>query len=396
MKYMKCLQTRLSILLGFLIMLFSSLGWADNHWLVAVLSGNARVDAWLIPLDKGDDHKPRLHNIADSKTNPVFAGHYGNIAYGKFAFSKDNAEYLTAEVLKQMLPEVASLRDDEKLGEDPTFSFMYAIAGLDAVDGLVSGYSPTLGRIALQSYERIVDEQFAVNGIALDTLVGVHDGSLFLNTVQAAGTVADSLIIYDDTYGIGYRLENGAVVAQSSAKAGKVPAGGYFHLGFQGGELLASEDPSVADGLNKRLREFWSQKGVQYSADEIRLRYVSSNRNELGGVMSALIRDEGNDPQGVDSKLKEAMDHTVESLAQLSLKVRASDPDQPVLVKIIGYYGNELSGFPALEKHFKDVTGGTVIPELIHGDQLDDALTTAAANVFQQVMKARYGMTFSL
>ncbi|WP_281645795.1 hypothetical protein [Parendozoicomonas sp. Alg238-R29] len=379
------------LLQGCVLIVFTCIGGiaVANEWLVAVLSGNARADAWLIPMD-GDDHKAVLHNIADSKTNPAFVGHSGNIAFKTSVMAESNAIYFTAELLAQMLPELKKLQNDGKLGDYPSFSFLYGIAGLDAVDGKAPGYSPVQGRGALHKYEDVVDELFRINDITLNTLVGVHDGSLLLRAVLQPGSESENVVIYDDTYGEGYRLNDGVVVSRDSIRTDKnIPAGGYFHLGYLGGEVLSGENRKASDDLNMRIREFWKNRGIDYSQDEVRLRYGSSNRNELGGVLASLVRE----PESASKEdvLMSSVAQTVDSLVTLSQNLKTATPEQPAVIKIIGFYSDAVEGLPILKERFAELSGGTLIPELIKGEQLNQALTNSAVQVFKDVMKVRYG-----
>ncbi len=378
---------RLQVMLIMAALLFSSVGRADN-WLITVLSGNARSDVWLIPLDESSDHTSVLHHIADSKTDPAFVGRFGNIAQGNFKTAEDNAIYLTNGLLTKILPEVVSLQNAGKLGKTPKFSFLYAMAGLDAVDGQVKGYKAPEGRKALYQYESAVDEQFSTHGIALDALLGVHDGSLLLSAVQTAGTASQNIVVYDDTYGIGYLIKDGVVVDKSSAEVDEIPAGGYYQLGYQGGNILEGEDKLAADKLNIRLRDFWQTRYVFYSPEEILMRYGHNNRNELGGVMSRLVQSYA---KNGEMYLNEELGRTVDVLAKLSLNLREPSSDKSGVVKIIGYYGDALKGLPVLKERFREMTGDTLVPELIQGEQLGNALTASAAKLYQQLMQVRYG-----
>ena len=232
---MKQFQRLLQCCAVFLFIGFGAAGASANEWLITVLSGNARADAWLISVDS-DNPEAMLHVTADPKTMPGVTGRIGNIAFQKFVSVESNAIFLTSELLKQILPKVKALQDDDKLGEVPTFSFLYAIAGLDAVDGKAFGYNPADGRIALHRYESAIDEQFNQHGIALNSLVGAHDGSLLLKAVLQSGSGEDNTIIYDDTYGEGYRLKDGVVVDKTALYTGnRTPAGGFFPPGISRG-----------------------------------------------------------------------------------------------------------------------------------------------------------------
>ncbi len=386
-------QQFMKVIVSISLVLLSSAGMAEE-WLVAVLSGNARADAWLIPLDPGQTPQGLLNATADSKTDPSFVGHYGNIAFDYFSDPQKHAIFLTDAVLEKLLPEVLRLQQQGDLGESPTISFLYAMAGLDAVDGRVNGYRSDQGRQALHSYETAVDELFYKNGLQLSTLVGADDGSLLLSAVKQAGTKSNNLVIYDDTCAEGYRIEGNRVVEKVSAQKCMLPAGGYFQLGALGAELLSEGGPKTRS-LTEQLRSFWHARSLDYSDDEIRKRYIKSFRNELGGVMTLLATKPQlpltpEESQSPVPDIKNAMGVTVDALADLAMKLKP-DASGTTVVKIIGFYGDALAAVPELEKRFLKATCGSVKPEVISGDQLEQALTSAAAQRFKRVMTARYG-----
>ena len=384
---MKQFQRLLQCCAVFLFIGFWATGASANEWLITVLSGNARADAWLIPADD-DDAKAVLHVTADAKTTPSLRGRIGNIAFQKFASVENNAIYLTSAVLNQLLPQVKALQDDGKLGNTQHFSFLYAIAGLDAVDGKAYGYNPVDGRTALHRYESAIDERFSHHGLALEALVGAHDGSLILKAIFESGGHSDSTVIYDDTYGKGYRLKDGAVIGQSELFSGNhSPVGGFFHLGEQGGEALTGEDKEAAQKLTEQVRIFWKNKGLEYSPEDVKLRYSSNNRNELGGVLASLAQEPSTD----DTTITDAVTKTIDALAALSLTLKTATPEEPATVKIIGYYGDAIANLPMVQKRFAEVSGGTLVPEIISGEQLNLALTKSAVLTFKQIMEARYG-----
>ena len=374
-----------------LLVLFCGSSWSlADSWLVAVLSGNARADAWLVLESGGKTGLPvaSLHEAVDTKTEAPYVGHYGNIAFSNFQATDNHAGYLVEKLLEKLLSQILELREKGLLGDDPHFSFLYGVAGLDAVDGKAAGYDPASGRRALHHYEDIVDAQFTSHGLNLGSLVGVHDGAWLLEALKGEA-LASQMIIYDDTYGIGYQLADGVVKRQTSAFEGKVPAGGYFQLGREGGKLL-SDGGEMADTLSRQVRAFWGGQDVTYSADEVLMRYASNNRNELGGVMSRLI-------EGSGGFLQEPLMKTVDALIDLAQNIQSNNTqghslDQPTPVKIIGFYGDVLASQPMLQKRFAELTQGQLVPELISGQQLNDALAGASLRVFQSVMKARYGM----
>ncbi len=369
-----------SILLALLV--FASCLVRADAWLVAVLSGNARADAWLAPLSGTEEPQALLHEVADIKTDAEFLGYTGNIAFNHFQIADHSAGLLTDKLLSKLLPQVERLREKGILGESPEFSFLYAIAGLDAVDGMADGYSSPDGRQALSIYEGLVDEQFRNHGLTLGALVNAHDGALLLEAVK--GQEMDThVIIYDDTYGEGYLVREGTVVKQKAAFAGTIPAGGFYQLGYEGGELLTSENGG-AERLSLLVREFWKKQNVSYTPEDIRKRYSSTNRNELGGVMSRLIQDK-------EAFLRPEFTQTVDSLVDLSNQFICPYA-KTVPVKIIGFYSEALQADQQiLQGRFSRLTEGKLVPELITGERLDKALVSAAVRVYKQVMKARYG-----
>ena len=161
----------------------------------------------------------------------------------------------------------------------------------------------------------------------------------------------------------------------------------FFHLGYQGGRVLAGEDREAAQKLTSQVQEFWRNKGLEYSGDEVRLRYSANNRNELGGVLAALVHE----PSDSNSTIMEAVTNTIDALADLSLTLKAATPEKPAVVKIIGFYGDAIANLPAVQERFAELSGGTLIPEILGGEQLNLALTRSAVHTFKQVMEARYG-----
>ena len=355
--------------------------WADT-WLVAVLSGNARADAWLVPLEEDAEPKALLHEIADIKTDADFLGYTGNIAFSHFQVTDYFAGKLTGRLLGKLLPQVERLRDKGILGESPEFSFLYAIAGLDAVDGMADGYKPAEGRQALNVYESIVDEQFRSHGLSLSTLIGAHDGALLLEAVKGQESDAH-VVIYDDTYGEGYLLRDGVVKQHKAAFNGNTPAGGFYQLGYEGAELLGSNNDG-AGRLADMVREFWKKQSVSYTSEDVLQRYSTSHRNELGGVMSQLVKSS-------ETFLRPELTQTVDGLVDLAQQLTCPYAKK-VPVKIIGFYGETLQADQqVLTGRFASLTDEKLVPELITGEQLSSALAGAAIRVFRQVMRARYG-----
>ena len=54
-------------------------------------------------------------------------------------------------------------------------------------------------------------------------------------------------------------------------------------------KLEALQDDGNAESLSVRVQAFWKNKDLEYNADEVRLRYSTSNRDELGGVLASLF-----------------------------------------------------------------------------------------------------------
>ena len=353
-----------------------------ENWLVAVLSGNARADAWLVPLSDGVEPKALLHEVADIKTDARYLGYIGNIAFKKFELTDHFAGYLVDKLLGQLLPQVQRLKEKGMLGDAPEFSFLYALAGMDAVDGMAPGYNPMDGRQAVSVYEGIVDEQFRTHGLALGALVGAHDGALLLEAVRGQESDAH-VIIYDDTYGEGYLIRDGAVRYRKKMFAGKTPAGGFYQLGCEGNELLQGNNDD-AEKLSAQVKAFWKKQNLDYTPEDIRQRYAVTNRNELGGVMSQLIKDK-------EFFLRPELTQTVDSLIDLA-KQFICPYAQKVPVKIIGFYSETLKADQhILESRFANLSDGRLVPELVTGEELSNALAAAAVRVYEQVMKARYG-----
>ncbi|CAM3847791.1 hypothetical protein [Parendozoicomonas haliclonae] len=386
-----------------MITLFSSSVFAANQWLVAVLLGNARADAWLINMDDYKDVPP-VHVMADTKTEAAFINLSGNIGSGGFEKGLANTEKLTDALLGKLLPQIKK-QNESAQAEDidgVEINFLYAMAGLDLIDGRVPGsvYQADEGRAVLSRYESHVDQQFRNHGLAINTLLGASDAALLLNAVRATGSAtsnsdASNLVIYDDTYGIGYRL-NDHGIEQKAELVKPYPQGGFYALGYQGGALLA-DDPELARPFNDSIRSFWDQQGVHYSPLEVSNRYAQGHKNELGGVMSRLFgHDDNNLSPEVFHALVQSVEQTARSLGSLALEVlpdnKPESASAAIPVKIIGFYGDTLAAFPALSEIFDQVTGGLVVPELVHGAELEEALATAAVETYQQLLKARYGL----
>ncbi|MCL6271968.1 hypothetical protein M3P05_18775 [Sansalvadorimonas sp. 2012CJ34-2] len=378
---MRMEKWRVTWLLAAILLLAGRSVQADS-WLVAVLSGNARADAWLVPLSGKDEPQALLHEQADIKTDAEFLGYTGNIAFDHFRVADHFAGQLTDKLLAKLLPQLERLKDKGLLGESPEFSFLYAIAGLDAVDGHIYGYSSSEGRQALSIYEGIVDEQFRSHGLTLGAMAAAHDGALLLEAVKGQEDSAH-VVIYDDTYGEGYLVRDGEVIKQKAAFTDTTPAGGYYQLGREGEELLNSDNEG-AGRLSLLVREFWKKQNIDYTTEELLDRYSKTNRNELGGVMSRLIQDK-------ESFLRPEFTQTVDGLVDLSKQLTCPYAKK-VPVKIIGFYGETLKADEQiLQGRFANLTEGRLIPELVTGEQLNNALASAAVRVYRQVMKARYG-----
>lgn len=420
-----------------MIVFFSSFVQANsNDWLITILSGNARVDVWLQSINDPQQTFV-LHEIADNKIDPKFLDRYGNIAVSNFATAENNANYLTEQLLKQIFPKIKQLIETEELGSIPQFSVLYAVAGLDAVDGFAGlQFSPDIGRQALHSYERSIDETAAQFGIQIQRIVGVSDVALLLAAIQENHTGNNQIIIYDDVHAIGFKLANNADIYKKDIHNNGIPAGGYFQLGYNGSTMLTGED-AQAKQFNQQIRDFWQNRGITYSAEDISNRYQKRHRNELGGVMSELIKEDDSDinmlqaplettvtavaelsknMQQVKStagkynelaglisklltntsqknnKLQSQLEKTATALTELAQEAQhLHDQKHKTIIKIIGFYGETLENIPNVTQTFNAIAGEKISVEILPQETLKQNLSQAALNLFQQVLLTRYG-----
>ncbi len=374
-------------------LVFLPVGAQAADYLFAFLGSNARGDLWLVDRATG---QVLLTETADSKTVADYTGHYGNIAFHHFADTDQHAGWLADHLIRKVLPELQRLEQSGQL-KVTSLSFLYALAGLNAVDGKASGYDPVAGRQALHQFEHIVDAAFQSDGRTIAAMHGVSDSKLILQAMEvvretSAGPAAD-LVVYADTYSIGfYRHDGNIKVKESFADdPARTPAGGFFQLGKNGSQTLFSEQG--AEHLTESVRQFWDKQGRHYTDAELRLRYQDTNRNELGGVLAEM----GTNPvlwqlnEGDVSTLKQLVFETAQDIGKmLSELTPASTAGQKQPVAIIGFYADILNASPSFYQALRSGLTYRYEPRLIHGGELSWALAGAAVQLFNAVDAVRY------
>ena len=380
-------------LLMCVVLVFVPVGVQAADYLFAFLGGNARGDLWLVDRSTG---QVLLTETADSKTVADYTGHYGNIAFHHFADTDQHAGWLADHLIRKALPELRRLEQSGQL-KVTSLSFLYALAGLNAVDGKASGYDPVAGRQALHQFEHIVDTAFQSDGRTIAAMHGVSDSKLLLQAMEvvretSAGSAAD-LVVYADTYSIGFYRHDGDIKIKESFAddPARTPAGGFFQLGKNGSQTLFSEQG--AEHLTESVRQFWDKQGRHYTDAELQQRYQDTNRNELGGVLAEM----GTNPvlwqlnESDVSTLKKLVFETAQDIGKmLSELTPASTAGQKQPVAIIGFYADILNASPSFYQALRSGLTDRYEPRLIHGGELSWALAGAAVQLFNAVDAVRY------
>ena len=384
-------------LLVCLLLVFVPVSVQAADYLFAFLGGNARGDLWLVDRATG---QVLLTETADSKTVAEYTGHYGNIAFHHFADTDQHAGWLADHLIRKALPELRRLEQSGQL-EVTSLSFLYALAGLNAVDGKASGYDPIAGRQALHQFEQTVDAAFQSAGRTIAAMHGVSDSKLILKAMEvvretSAGPAAD-LVVYTDTYAIGfYRHDGGLQIKESFADdPARTPAGGFFQLGKNGSQTLFSAQGE--EHLVESVRQFWDKQGRHYTDEELRQRYQDTNRNELGGVLAEM---------GANPLLWQLNDSDVSVLKQLVFEtardigkmlselipapIETVTAVQKQPVALIGFYADILNASPTFYQALRSGLTDRYEPRLIHGGELSWALAGAAVRLFNAVDAVRY------
>ena len=202
------------IIYALLLIIPASVQAAD--YLFAFLGGNARADLWMVDWSTG---QVLLTETVDAKTIAENAQHSGNIALHHFADTDKNASWLVDHLIRKALPEMRRM-EQEGLLEVTSMFFLYALVGLDAVDGQSMGYDPVVGRQALHAFEQTIDAAFQSDGRTLDAIYGISESKLIL---QAINTISETfvhqktdLMVYVDTYGIVFFMSDDGLGAQES------------------------------------------------------------------------------------------------------------------------------------------------------------------------------------
>ena len=360
-------------------------GAQAEDYLFAFLGGNARADLWLVNKSTG---KLLLTETADAKTVADYTGHSGNIAFHHFAETDQNAGWLASHLIHKALPRLRHLEQSGQL-EVSSLSFLYALAGLDAVNGEVPGYEAESGEQALRTFEHLVNEAFRSDGRTLAAMRGVSDSALILQAMDvalgASAGPAANLVVYADTYAIGfYRHDSSVQVKECFADDfARTPAGGFFQLGKNGSQALFNE--SGTEHLAELVRQFWDKQGLHYTDTELRERYQDTNRNELGGVLAEL----GMNPalwrlsESEKSILVQLVFETARDIGtMLSELAPGSTTNQKQPVVIIGFYADVLNADPAFYQVLLDGLADRYNPRLIHGGELSQSLAEAAVRLF--------------
>ena len=200
--------------------------------------------------------------------------------------------------------------------------------------------------------------------------------------------------------------------------------------------MLTGED-AQAKQFNQQIRDFWQNRGITYSAEDISNRYQKGHRNELGGVMSELIKEDDSDinmlqaplettvtavaelsknMQQVKStagkynelaglisklltntsqknnKLQPQLEKTATALTELAQEAQhLHDQKHKTIIKIIGFYGATLENIPNVTQTFNAIAGEKISVEILPQETLKQNLNQAALNLFQQVLLTRYG-----
>lgn len=378
------------IIYALLLIIPASVQAAD--YLFAFLGGNARADLWMVDRSTG---QVLLTETADAKTVAENAQHSGNIAFHHFADTDQNASWLADHLIRKALPELRRM-EQKGLLEVTKMSFLYALAGLDAVDGQATGYDSVVGRQALHAFEQTIDAAFQSDSRTLDAIYGVSDSKLIL---QAINTISETfahqktdLMIYVDTYAIGFFMSGDGLRVQESVAedSARTPAGGFFQLGKNGSQTLFDEESE--NHLTSAVQQFWEHQGQHYTDVELQQRYQDNNRNELGGVLAELGANASfwQLNESDMSILRELVLTTTQDISKVLSELSPANASQKKPVVITGFYADKLHATPTFYQALCSGLTDRYEPILINSDELDSALANAAVQTFNNVHATRY------
>lgn len=297
------------------LLIFSSLLQAQENLVYVLWSLNSRAEISLVQRQSDGNHKPLAYVTRDMTEDEAYLDHSGNIA----VFKKNEGKN-AASVARKMVQEILTVQEEVLKEEninpkEATFSFMYAVAGVDAADGeYLTQYSPVKSR-AIENQARIaIDEAFTEAGITLSSLMVSRDSGLIGEAMKLKDP-EPHLVVFKTTYDMLFYQNNGSVVTLD-VRANKIPSGSTHYLGAMTYKEYFSpmEEPQCSDGSDtcSKQQSQWSQapvfkslladainekRGTSYTTEDLQVRFgEDTRRNELGDAHLLLLLAGGKQP----------------------------------------------------------------------------------------------------
>lgn len=409
--------------------LSSPLVSAAQKYQYLLLSLNSQAQISLIKIMEDGQHLTLRTILRDFTKDPEFKDRTGNIA-AKKEKPENEAVFVASRMSELMLQEQATLTDEDGL-QDPEshYSFLYAAAGMEAMDGVYPTLPAPEVRAREASARAGIEGVFNGHGIRLDSIRSCGDAALVLRMVREVDN-KPYMALLKSTYDIVYLVDPDSrdipdkwesMINYSSFGGDgsnplidkEVPAGGVFSLGFMASarffasHILASSATTCVDDSGNVTpgaafaADFRKDLGTLLDKNETDLieRYQGQKRNnELGANYLALMLTH---PEAgyVDTAWRFMVNHgaaplakhIVSRLPKLRKKLaqaHATDDEQKTPnVYVMGEYAKLYREFPFLLTYMNErgsLDGFRFI--VLHDDAIENLRGKAAVSKLQQLI----------